>query len=172
MKKGVALAVLLTCCMFTGCARPTEDGLKLLQEQKYEEAAEKFRQSIEKDKDLAEAYRGLGLAYWELEDYENAKDAFENALEQGAEATGTIYNFLGICEMKAENMEEALSYFRLGIASEGNSEELQREMEMNEIVVCEELGDWELAKSKLAEYTVKYPNDEKAAKESEFLETR
>lgn len=172
MKKGVTLAVLLTCCMFAGCARPTEDGLQLLQEQKYEEAITKFQKSIEKEKELAEAYRGLGIAYWELEDYENAKSAFASALEEGAEATGTIYNFLGICEMKAGNMEEALSYFRLGIACEGNSEELQREMELNEIVACEELGDWELAKTKLAEYIRKYPDDEKAAKEAEFLETR
>lgn len=172
MKKGVTLAVLLACCMLTGCASPNEEGLTLLQEQKYEEAAAKFQKSIEKEKDLAEAYRGLGIAYWELEDYENAKSAFESALEQGAEPTGTIYNFLGICAVKAENTEEALSYFRLGIACEGNSEELQREMELNEIVACEELGDWELAKSKIAEYTAKYPDDEKAAKEAAFLETR
>lgn len=40
------------------------------------------------------------------------------------------------------------------------------------IVACEGMEDWEQAKEKLEEYIAKYPEDEEAEKEAEFLETR
>ena len=45
-------------------------------------------------------------------------------------------------------------------------------MRFNIIAAYEKLEDWENAKAKLAEYTEEYPDDEQAAKEAEFLETR
>ncbi|MEI3218996.1 MAG: tetratricopeptide repeat protein [Lachnoclostridium sp.] len=45
-------------------------------------------------------------------------------------------------------------------------------MMFNEIAAYEKMGDYETAKEKLREYTEKYPDDENAAKEAEFLETR
>ena len=49
---------------------------------------------------------------------------------------------------------------------------MMQEMRFNEIVAYEQAGDIESARSKLADYTADYPDDEKAAKEAEFLETR
>ena len=45
-------------------------------------------------------------------------------------------------------------------------------MEYNVIVSYEKMQNWEKAKSKLNEYLGKYPDDETAKKEVEFLETR
>ena len=45
-------------------------------------------------------------------------------------------------------------------------------MEYNAIVACEGMEDWEQAKERLEKYTDKYPEDEEAEKEAEFLETR
>ena len=45
-------------------------------------------------------------------------------------------------------------------------------MRLNEIAAYEKSGDMESAKSKLKSYIQDYPDDEKAAKEAEFLETR
>ena len=45
-------------------------------------------------------------------------------------------------------------------------------MEFNEIICCEQLADWENAKEKADEYIKKYPDDEAAQKEAEFLQTR
>ena len=100
--------------------------------------------------------------------------AFQKALEQKTEQpfTGTIYNLLGICEMKLNNPASAKDYFQLGIGLKGNSAELDREMKYNLIVAFEQTGDWESAKAKLAEYTAEYPNDANALKEQQFLETR
>ena len=45
-------------------------------------------------------------------------------------------------------------------------------MRFNCIFAYEKLGDMETAKSLLSEYVKDYPEDEEAAKEAEFLETR
>ena len=49
---------------------------------------------------------------------------------------------------------------------------LIREMEYNEIICLERQADWEAAKEKITAYTEKYPDDENARKEAEFLQTR
>lgn len=168
------LAVLLACvCVtFTGCADAVGDGTELLKEEKYTEAAESFQKAIDKEKDLGEAYRGLGICYWEQEDYKKAEEAFEKALENGAKKTATIYNFLGICELKEGSPKKAAFYFQNGQMKEDAGEELLKEMAFNEIVAYEADGDYTSAKEKLAGYVEKYPDDEKAAKELEFLNTQ
>ncbi|MEG0354127.1 MAG: tetratricopeptide repeat protein [Lachnospiraceae bacterium] len=180
MKEIIKIMVLaiVSSLLMVGC-RPLQDGTELLQECKYEEAIESFDTTIEKwgenDKkklQVAEAYRGKGIAYWEMGNYEKAKEAFQTALAKGTEKTGTIYNFIGICEMKAGNFTEALNQFNQGLACEGNQPELIQEMEFNQVSAYEELRDWPNAKAKIAEYITKYPDDADGAKEAQFLETR
>ena len=55
---------------------------------------------------------------------------------------------------------------------EGNVEELIQEEKQGRIAACDERGDLESAKTLMAEYLEEYPDDEAAAKEAEFLETR
>ena len=168
MLLAASLAVLIT-----GCGKnASEDGVKLLEEGKYKEAVKEFEQAVEDDVNIGDAYRGIGIAKWEQEDYEGAREAFKNALENGAKKMGTLYNFIGTCELRLGNPESALNYYNLGLASEDISKELKREMEYNEIAAYEAMEDWESAKVKLEAYTEAYPDDEKAAKELEFLNTR
>ena len=47
-----------------------------------------------------------------------------------------------------------------------------QDIEFNIIVAYEQLMDMDTAREKLIEYLEKYPDDEAAAKEAEFLETR
>lgn len=115
---------------------------------------------------------GIGIAKWEQEDYEGALEAFKSALENGAEKTGTLYNFIGCCALRAGDASSALNYFNLGISQEDNSEELLQEMKFNVVSAYEQMEDWESAMSKLQEYLQEYPDDEKAQKEMTFLETR
>lgn len=167
----VFLAALL-CIALTACSNSVGDGAELLEEKKYTEAAERFQKAIDQEKDLGEAYRGLGICYWEQEDYKKAGEAFEKALENGAEKTATIYNFLGICELKEGSVKKAAFYFQNGQTKEGADEELLKEMAFNEIVAYEADGDYASAKNKLKDYVEKYPDDERAAKELEFLNTQ
>lgn len=168
------LCLFLYLCLTVWKGNPSEEGIEYLKNGQYEEAIEQFGQAVEEEINVADAYRGIGLACWEQEDYEGARDAFQKALEQKTEQpfTGTIYNLLGICEMKLNNPASAKDYFQLGIGLKGNSAELDREMKYNLIVAFEQTGDWESAKAKLAEYTAEYPDDTNALKEQQFLETR
>ena len=50
--------------------------------------------------------------------------------------------------------------------------EVLQEMLFNQIVCYENLGDWENAKTKIAEYIQVYPDDADAQREAKFLETR
>lgn len=170
--KGILAAVIMAVLLLGGCADPVGTGTEYLEEGKYEEAAEEFQKAAEDNKNTGEAYRGLGIAKWELEDYEGAREAFVKALENDSEKTGTIYNFIGCCDLKLDNPSSALNYFNLGLDFEGNSEELNQEIRFNIIAAYEQTGDWESARTKLKEYLEDYPEDTEAQKEMEFLETR
>ena len=52
------------------------------------------------------------------------------------------------------------------------SDDMKQEIQFNVIVCYEKLEDWDSAKAKLEDYVTAYPDDEKAAKEAEFLKTR
>lgn len=175
MKKYWVILVTVSACVFllSGCkANPSEEGLILLQEGNYAGAIDKFQEAVDEEVNVDDAYRGIGIAKWEQEDYAGSLEAFEHAMDNGAEPTATIYNFLGTCELKLEDYKMALNYYRLGMECEDCSEEMLQGMRFNEIVCFEALGEWESAKAKLAEYVADYPDDEIAAKEAEFFETR
>lgn len=177
---GILAAVFLLLCLFLYLCltvwkvNPSEEGIEYLKNGQYEEAVEQFEQAVEKEINAADAYRGIGIARWEQEDYAGARDAFQKALEQETEQpfTGTIYNFLGNCALKLNDPASAQNYFQQGIGLKGNSTELDREMKYNLIVAFEQTGDWESAKAKLSEYVAEYPDDANAQKEQQFLETR
>lgn len=180
---GVLAVIFLLLCfclwLLLNKGNPSEEGIEYLKNVQYEEAVKQFEQAVEDEINVGDAYRGIGIACWETEDYQGARDAFQKALEADAESpdtessyTGTIYNFLGSCELKLGNPESAQNYFQQGIGLKGNTKELDQEMKYNQIVAFEQLGDWESAKAKLAEYAAEYPEDAKALKEQQFLETR
>lgn len=170
---GRIAAVFLIVPMLAGCkGNPSEKGVEYLEAGQYEEAVEAFEEAVEDEVNIGDAYRGIGIARWEQEDYEGALDAFRNALENGAKMTGTLYNFLGSCELKLNNPVSTQNYFRLGIGMEDSSGELLQEMKYNMVVAYEQAKDWESAKVTLDEYIAEYPDDETALKEKEFLATR
>lgn len=169
----VILSVLFLSIILTGCGKNSyKAGVENLENGQYEEAAENFKEAVEKEKNTADAYRGMGIALWESEDYEGAKEAFLNALEKGTKKNATLYSFLGNCELKLDNPENALEYYEQGLAAGDAGAELTQEIEFNQIAAYEKMKDMKSAKAKLQEYIEKYPQDEAAAKEAEFLETR
>lgn len=179
MKKRKLILAAFAASLLMGCSNPNEEGMAALKEGNYQEAITAFQEMTAKEiqnedvkKKVSDAYRGMGMAYWELEDYEQCKENYLSALELGTEQTGTLYNFLGVCDMKLGQYESAITYFDKGLVLEEAGSELAKEMEFNQVSAYEALKDWENAKKKIASYIEKYPDDEVAAKEAEFLKTR
>lgn len=165
--------LMLMSVMLTGCmGKAYDEGIEYLEAGDYDNARNAFSEAIERKKNLADAYRGYAISCWEQEDYEEALNGFKHAMEEGAEATSSMYGLMGNCALKTGNYEEAIDYYAQGIVMEGTSKELIQDMEFNMIAAYEGMGDLERAREKLAAYVEKYPEDEAALKEAEFLETR
>lgn len=170
MKKVVGLAVLLL--LLTGCARNIKDGVKLLEEGKYEDAVEVFTEDVEKERNLDEAYRGMGIAYFELGDYVSAIEAFELALEHGTEETAVLCSFLGAGYLETAQYDKALDVYGRALKNEKLTKELEQEIQFQLIAVYENMGNWDAAKKQIKQYIKNYPDDTRVEKEAEFLETR
>lgn len=150
MKKRKIAMLVMTGVLLTGCMGTNylEEGVSQLEEKQYEEASKSFQKEIDEEKNLDEAYRGMGIAYFEMEEFEKAIDAFGEALDNGAEETATLYNFIGISNMKMENYEEAVSAFEKGMSMEDCSDTMKREMLFNTVVSYESWGTGTMQKRK------------------------
>lgn len=111
----------------------------------------------------------LGKSYEALGDMNYAASLYEKYL-QTDETNGEVYNQLGLCKVNMGEYETALSCFQKGIAT-GDGEVMQ-ELLFNEASAYEYVSDFSTAKTKFSEYLAKYPNDEAAKREYEFLKTR
>lgn len=172
-KKKIPVLLCIVCTvLLTGCAGKIDKGIEHLEKKEYEKAVESFDKAIDAGEQVAEAYHGQGIAYWELKEYDKAKKAMLSYLKEKGEPTATVYQILGDSEMKLENYEEAISYYLKGMSCDGLNEKQLQEMSYNEIIAYEKLHDWSSAKAKISAYVEKYPDDKEAKKEAEFLETR
>lgn len=167
----LALLILMA-GLLAGCANYMKDGLELLKSGDYEEAIVSFQNEIAEEKNLNEAYRGIGIAYFELEDYSAAAEAFENALANEAEETASIYQMLGVSYLKLDNYEKALENYKKALEMEDCTAKMRQEILFNEIAIYELQSEWDLLKEKVAAYVEAYPEDTRMDKTAEFLETR
>ena len=102
-RKKLGIVFLTVCVIFlSGCANAMKEGTEHLEQKEYSEAVKSFEEVIKDGKNVGEAYHGQGIAYWELKEYEKAKDALEKALENGVEGTPNIYQTweMHVCNWK------------------------------------------------------------------------
>lgn len=74
------------------------------------------------------------------------------------------------CQINAGDYEAAMKNCQSAITNAGESE--KKALRFEEIVVLEKIGDFNAAKEKMTKYLEDYPDDEKAKREFEFLQTR
>ena len=172
MKKIRIIAAVIFTVFCMGCSMNTKEGAAFLEEGKYEEAIACFEKDIAEEKNLEEAYRGVGIAYFKLEDYENALVNFKTVLGmEKAEETSSLHAMMAVCYLNQEAYEEALDSYEKALALEC-TEEMKQEILYNEIAIYQELGQWDIVKDKVAAYVESYPDDTRMDKTVEFLETR
>lgn len=112
----LSIAWLLTIlCLLCGCKKGnahTQEGLEAIKNLDYSLAKQCFDEAIAAGEDLEKAYRGLGLSYLAVTDYENAIASFENALKNaGMFATKKetdINYYLATAQYKSGDFEGAL----------------------------------------------------------------
>ena len=111
----------------------------------------------------AELYRQMGNEDYAVSLYQSYL-AGENPTQQSAYAKVAAY------QIRQEDYDGALSTLEAGIAlGEGGS---LRELLGDEIAVYEQKGDFETARSRMESFLELYPDDEAAAREYIFLQTR
>lgn len=111
----------------------------------------------------------LGKSYEQLGDYNYATSVYKNYLEEHPESA-VLFNQLGLCKMKSGEYEEALSAFRSAANVENNG--MSQTLEFNQIAAYEHVGNFKQAAVLMEQYLKKYPEDEQARREYEFLKSR
>ena len=110
----------------------------------------------------------LGQSYEALNDRAYALTLYSEYVAENPSAA--IYNQMGLCYAAMEDYENARISFEKGLNVEGNA--CRQELSYNRIVAYENLGDFESAKKYMKEYLKAYPDDERAQRENDFLQTR
>ena len=172
MKKKLLAAILAGAMLLSGCGSNIREGVTCLEEGKYEEAIEAFEVQIEEGKQVGEAYRGIAIANFELGNHEECVAYFEKALEQEVEQTASMYKLMATACIQYEDYENAIEYYESLLETDDCTEEMKKEALFNCVVMYEKLLDWESAREAVNAFLQLYPDDEKAIKEAEFLETR
>ncbi len=115
-----------------------------------------------------EVFLLLGQSYEALNDSAYALTLYEEYIKESPSAA--IYNQMGLCYAGKGDYENALASFEKGLSVEGNA--YRQELSYNQIVAYENLGDFDSAKKLMKTYLEQYPDDERAQREYEFLQTR
>ena len=86
-KKLAVLMLTGVTCLASGCGNVVKDGTEALGEGRYDAAETAFEEATKNgNKEVAaDGYQGLGMTYYEQEEYDKALEAFQTALDQGSD---------------------------------------------------------------------------------------
>ena len=105
-----------------------------------------------------------------LGDHDKAKDLLTQAVSAG-NSEALLY-LTQVC-IEQGDYDSALNYVQQGISdTSGDSSTLEQQFEFAKVVVYERKGDWTTAKSLIASYLDKYPDDTQAQKENIIIQSR
>lgn len=110
----------------------------------------------------------LGMCYEAMGDFNYAASIYAAGIENSTNPA--LYNQLGLCQTKLRNYDAALDAFQKGLLCEDES--YKQSLRFNEAVTYEYLADFATAKRLMEAYLADYPNDAKAQREYQFLQTR
>ena len=95
----------------TDSDHPHQAGIKLLGQQKFQQAAEKFREAVKLNPDFSFSHHYLGTALYESGNIDEARTAFLRAAELNPHYAAT-YLCLGKIEAEQGNLANAENYYR------------------------------------------------------------
>ena len=133
----------------------------------YERARENLEAAVKSGESQAALY--LGRTYEALGDTNYAASLYKSYLDTDP-GNAQVMNQLGLCLMDLKDYAAALDVFNKGISI--GDPVMDQSLRFNQIVACEEMGDFNRAKTMMQDYLAIYPDDEEAIRENEFLATR
>ena len=122
------------------------------------------------DKGSTEATLILGMVYMAQGDTSNARSFYQQYIDADGDDPAKGYNGLALCDISDGDYDSALQYISQGLG-DATSDEM-RDLLFNEIVVYEKKLDLSTALSKAQEYVQTFKDDDAAAKELTFLQSR
>lgn len=137
----------------------------------YLEDYENARNYLEKAKDEGgyQAVLLLGRTYETLGDNNYAISVYNSYLDS-KEQNPQVLNQLGLCKLQMKDYEGALAAFQTAMKLEDNG--MMQVLKLNEIVAYEYLQEYQNAAVLMKAYLETYPDDQEAAREYIFLQTR
>ncbi len=152
--------------------RDLRSGVSALKKERYDEAITCFDDSIKAGKNVAESYRGKGMAFFEQKEYKEAEEAFTTSLDEGGKADAQICNLIGLSLKGQEKYAESIEWFEKGLSDNSASSALVQEMRYQLVLAYEKTAQWDLAKESAEKYLSDYPEDDEMTREFQFLQTR
>lgn len=122
------------------------------------------------DKGSTEATLILGMVYMAQGDTFNARSFYQQYIDADGDDPAKGYNGLALCDISDGDYDSALQNISQGLG-DATSDEM-RDLLFNEIVVYEKKLDLSTALSKAQEYVQTFKDDDAAAKELTFLQSR
>ena len=122
------------------------------------------------DKGSTEATLILGMVYMAQGDTSNARSFYQQYIDADGDDPAKGYNGLALCDISDGDYDSALQNISQGLG-DATSDEM-RDLLFNEIVVYEKKLDFSNALSKAQEYVQTFKDDDAAAKELTFLQSR
>ena len=122
------------------------------------------------DKVSTEATLILGMVYMAQGDTSNARSFYQQYIDADGDDPAKGYNGLALCDISDGDYDSALQNISQGLG-DATSDEM-RDLLFNEIVVYEKKLDLSTALSKAQEYVQTFKDDDAAAKELTFLQSR
>ena len=122
------------------------------------------------DKGSTEATLILGMVYMAQGDTSNARSFYQQYIDADGDDPAKGYNGLALCDISDGDYDSALQNISQGLG-DATSDEM-RDLLFNEIVVYEKKLDLSTALSKAQEYGQTFKDDDAAAKELTFLQSR
>ncbi len=121
--------------------------------------------------EMKEAYRLMGDVYYVTKDYTKAIENYLTYIDSNSKGvSSTCYLNLSSCYIALEEYDKAQSYVVLGLST--GDKISAKELQYNEVLIYEQLGDFNTAYEKAEEYIKAYPEDENMQRELVFLSTR
>lgn len=122
------------------------------------------------DKGSTEATLILGMVYMAQGDTSNARSFYQQYIDADGDDPAKGYNGLALCDISDGDYDSALQNISQGLG-DATSDEM-RDLLFNEIVAYEKKLDFSTALSKAQEYVQTFKDDDAAAKELTFLQSR